>query len=476
MRYCMLRPMAVGAVSLVLACAAHAAHADTLLPADPEVDAAQSDATSGQATEELPAALDSASRLDQRILADAALRDGRPLDALAATELWLALLREQAPDDSAELMEALQMRARAEAALGNHGEAADSYLEIVDVAEGMHGRLSPQLIEPMIAAGASFNDAGRHAEALVVAEEARYLARRNHGLFSVEQVPALEVQSEAHAGMGDRSEARVLREQGFELVRRRLGDDNPELLGHLGRLADWYAKGGMSVRERNALEQMLVLQRDHHPDQPWLQAETLRGIARSWTGDVPAAMGYAMDRRAAMQLARMRPSSSSGARPARQALERAQALLDAAGESVPASERARMEVAWGDWHMTFDNTPDVALDRYRSAWSLLEQEPDLRSELFARPTALYYVAPPSPTQSSGEGVARGSVTLGFGIGADGRPYAIEVEEPSPEDTMTALTIRQLEHTGRYRPRMQDGEPVPSAGARLRQSFRYRVRE
>ncbi|MCC5868181.1 MAG: energy transducer TonB [Gammaproteobacteria bacterium] len=449
--------------------------AEETLPADAQ------EGIAGDVTTQAPDAQDAAppdappadTRLDQRILADAALQDGRPVDALAASERWLSLLREDADADKEELVEALLLRARVHEALDDHAAAAETYLEVLDVVESLHGRLAPQMIAPMLGLGEQFNAAGQHGQALVVADEARHLARRNHGLFGVEQVAPMHVQSDAHAGLGERRAARELREEAFDIVARRLGEDDPALLEHLESLADWYASRGLTVRERRSREQMLALQRQHYPDEPMLQVDTLLRIAESWKGEVAAAMRHPMDRRSALQIARLRPAASSGARPSRDALQRAQQVLDA--QPNPSAEaRARMLAAWGDWHMIFDSGPDEALALYQEAWEVLDGHDTLRQQWFGRATPLYLVPPPYPPGGQRPDARIGTVTLRFSIGSDGRAHDIEVEEPSPEDTMTDATIAQLERTGRYRPRMEAGQPVTTPGARLRQSFRYRA--
>ena len=424
----------------------------------------------------IPDALPADSRLDQRILADAALQDGRPVDALAASERWLSLLRDEADADDEELVEALLLRARVHDALDDHPAAAEIYLQVLDVVEAQHGRLAPQMVAPMIGLGEQFNAAGEYGQALVVADEARHLARRNYGLFGVEQVAAMHVQSDAHAGLGERQEARELREDAFNIVAKRLGDEDPEeLLEHLESLADWYARRSLTVRERRSREQILALQRQHFPQQPLPQVETLLRIAQSWQGEIAAAMRHPMDRRSALQIARLSPAASSGARPASEALQRAQQVIDAHPDT-PADTRARMLAAWGDWHMIFDRNPDQALTHYQQAWDTLTDNDALRHELFSRPTPLYLVPPPYPSGGQRADARVGTVTLRFDIGSDGRAHNIQVEDPSPEATMTAATIAQLERTGRYRPRMEAGRPIATPGARLRQSFRYRAED
>ena len=412
------------------------------------------------------------SRLDQRLLAEAALRDGNALDALAATGRWLELLRLDGDPGEDELAQALALQAAAQRQLGQLDAAIDTHLQLLDEVERVHGRFSAPLVEPMVSLGQAFNAAGRYPEALVVGDQARYLARRNHGLFGLEQAAGMLVMSDAHGGLGERAEARELREQALALAERKYGPESPALLSHLDTMADWYAGSGLTLRERRTRERMLALLQAHHPEAPERQTETLRAIARSWQSEVPAALRHSMDRRSAVQLARLSPAASAGARPSREALQRAQAVLDTQ-ENPSAAEQARMYIAWGDWHMIFDREATSALENYREAWRLLEEEPELRESLLGRPTSLYFVPPPSPVQAASGNVRRGSVTLGFTVDSQGRASDIVLESPSPEGTMDDATIRQLENTGRYRPRFQAGEPVATPGARLTQVFRYR---
>ncbi|TVQ48567.1 MAG: hypothetical protein EA371_05340 [Gammaproteobacteria bacterium] len=411
-------------------------------------------------------------RLDLWILADAALADGRPLDALATAEGWLEALRSASSAPADEREAALSLKARAQRALGDPDGAAETYLELLDAVEARHGRLAAETMPPMLAVGGSFNAAGRHAEALIFGDQARHIARRNFGLFSTEQIAAMHVMAAANDGLGDRTRGRELREEALEIAERRLGEDSAELLPYLDELADWYAGRGLTVRERRTRERILGLQREHHADQPERQLETLRQIARSWQSEVPAALRHPMDRRSARQLARLSPSASPGARPAREVLRQGESLL-AAHPSLPAVEQARMLIAVGDWHMIFDPGPEEALAYYRRAWTLLAEDESAQQALLGRPATLYFVPPPSPITAAAAGARDGRLVLSFTVGADGRASDILVEEPSPEGTMDQATLRQLETTGRYRPRFRDGEPVAIPGARLTHPFRYR---
>ena len=411
-------------------------------------------------------------RLEQRLLAEAALADERPLDALAIAEAWLEALRVTASDPTGEREIALSLKARAQRALDDPDGAAETYLELLDAVETRYGRLSVETMPPMIAIGQSFNAAGRHAEALVFGDQARHIARRNHGLFSTEQIEAMHLMATANDGLGDRTRGRELREEALGIAERRLGADSAELLPYLEDLADWYARRGLTIRERRSRERVLSLQRAHHADEPERQLETLRQIARSWQSEVPAALRHTMDRRSARQLARLSPSASPGARPARESLREGERLLEA-HPTLPAVERARMLIAIGDWHMIFDPTPEDALAYYRQAWAEVADDEIAREELLGRPATLYFVPPPSPVSATVADAQEGRLTLAFTVGADGRASDIIIEQPSPEDTMDEATRRQLASTGRYRPRFKEGEPVAIAGARLTQPFRYR---
>ena len=70
-----------------------------------------------------------------------------------------------------------------------------------------------------------------------------------------------------------------------------------------------------------------------------------------------------------------------------------------------------------------------------------------------------------------EAAADSAVVLArFDVSARGRPRAIETEPREPEDKGSALRLHRMLRDTRFRPRLENGEPVATPGLELE----YRV--
>ena len=67
----------------------------------------------------------------------------------------------------------------------------------------------------------------------------------------------------------------------------------------------------------------------------------------------------------------------------------------------------------------------------------------------------------------------GFIELQFDVSAEGKAVNIVVNRSSPPMAMDALYARRLAES-RFRPRLADGEPAPTASVSYRHDFRYPV--
>lgn len=380
-----------------------------------------------------------------------------------------------APDASVRTLEAeaLLLRARELRAAGTVDDAESAYLDAIALLESEFGEFSETLATPLLELGETYNAAGRHLEALVVLERSRHLFRRGYGLQDPGQLDAIWGKIRAYHGLGDEAESRRWLEEAELIAQRAHADDPAALLDAHARRADWFAERGFRHAERDVFEQMLEIQAAELPGDRGRRASLLGDIAHSWMHQTPTAMRFGLDRRSARRVSQREPWEAAGEREARAALESAARLYEDDPDAPP-EELARLAIAWAHWHLVWDREPDQAMAELRRAWSLLEAHPDLRGAYLGRAEQVYFVPPVSPGHRARGESRRGRVRAEFTIGADGRAHDIQIIDAEPTGLLEAALVEQITRTGRYRPRLVDGEPVATPGARLTQHFTYRV--
>ena len=327
-------------------------------------------------------------------------------------------------------------------------EAQASYLDGISQLAAELGANSPALIEPYSELARIYMLNNQPLEAITVLQTARDVSHVNHGLFNLEQVPLLDEIGRAYLMLGNTVEARNLQRERLNVALRRFGEDDPRTVPYRNHLAGYYDQSRMRMLAREEYEAVLDIQREAFGDH---DGRLL----------IPLSRLIAIDIRL------------GNTRSARNQLVRA---LESSTNATPI-QRASALAVLGDWELVRSRT-EAAQNYYREAYGALQEEqPALAEEFFASPQFVDFAPPASPVdwQSSPDGYAWGFIEVQFGVSAEGKAANIIVNRSSPPLLMDALYARRLAES-RFRPRLAQGEPTPTASVSYRHDFRYRVNE
>ena len=403
--------------------------------------------------------------------------------AVARARLVVELAEREEPHDAEELQVALMNLGVAERLAGDFVAAETTYRRAIGLMEGSGRLANPRLARAYAGLALTYHAARRYDLAVPAFDHAIALNRRAEGLFNEEQLPLLDRQADALTEVGRSEEALQAHRYALRLVERRHGSRSLRYARELESLGRWYTRARAYESSRMTLRRAGEL------------VETLAGPgslqmigpltafaenARRWLMDPQSRPGESVDEeRRAMYHDPVMPgppglSASTVQAEGLRALERAAAIVDASPDAPPASVAA-VRVQLGDLNQV-RQAPDKALPHYQLAWRAAAQSTQdgrpLRLVLFGDPVLLYYVAPSGWDRHAGrpaEEVERRDVELELTVSAEGRALDPRVVSDAGDPRLGERARRAVE-SARYRPRIEDGQPVAAPGVRFVQPF------
>jgi tetratricopeptide (TPR) repeat protein len=370
------------------------------------------------------------------------------------------------------------------AATDELAETERRYRDAVEAIEAGGGAYDPRLSQQLLGLGLSYQQAGRHLEAVETLSRAAHITRVNEGLFSASGIPIIEQLIESHAALGEWEEVGNRYHQMFRIHNRAFGSGDVRILPALEKLSSWHMNAYMEELGSDPLNHLMtarnlydsaasIIQTSYGLADPRL-ANVLRRRAlvdyylAAYTpaaetiefgtggGEIPGGVNYAVN------------SYTSG----RQALATVVEIYQQNPDSSPI-DKASALAELGDWHLLFRRRQS-AMGIYREAWNLAYgnegTEQSTSDAIFDRPRALPIVpaefdaAAIDPTERS----ATGYVLISFDVTERGEADAIEIieAEPANADARIKRLRKRLQDTP-FRPRFENGEPVATPGVKYR---------
>jgi tetratricopeptide (TPR) repeat protein len=336
--------------------------------------------------------------------------------------------------------------ARIQAELREFDAAEINYLRAIEMLEADGGEYSPSLIGPHQSLGRTYINSRRFAEAITVLEQARHISQRNAGLFNVEQSEIIDDITMAHLGTGNTIEARNLQLQRLDNAVRRFGAGDPRVAPYHSHLGDYFDQSRLRASAREQYVKALELQEAALGASDPQLLPALRKLVQIdiLLGDGP------------------------------EARDRLASLLEHSPDVEPL-ERALSLAALGDWAAVQED-PMIAREYYLQAYAAADRNGQAE-QLFDEPTMLDFIPPLSSVDrgTRSRPYAWGSITLEFDISADGRAFDVKALAADPAGVMETPYSRRIRET-HFRPRLEGGYPMATAGVRFTHYFRHYVTE
>ena len=336
--------------------------------------------------------------------------------------------------------------ARIHAELREFEEAEAQYLRGIAMLEAAGGEYSTTLIAPYQALGRSYINERRFGEAIAVLEQAQHISQRHAGLFNVEQSDIIDDITMAHLGTGNTIEARNLQLQRLDNAVRRFGAGDPRVAPYHSHLGDYFDQSRLRASAREQYVKALELQEAALGASDPQLLPALRKLVQIdiLLGDGP------------------------------EARDRLASLLEHSPDVEPL-ERALSLAALGDWAAVQED-PMIAREYYLQAYAAADRNGQAE-QLFDEPTMLDFIPPLSSVDrgTRSRPYAWGSITLEFDISADGRAFDVKALVADPAGVMETPYSRRIRET-HFRPRLEGGYPMATAGVRFTHYFRHYVTE
>ena len=327
---------------------------------------------------------------------------------------------------------------------GDLGGALGDYQSAIDTLEYGGGPRDPRLFDAWYGKGYAHLRAGHYEAAASALGTALQLHRINRGLYSAEQLDVLHSLAMAERARGKVDEADELQMRRMRVAERVYGVGTPELAKVFVSGGRWFRNVGRPYDALRLNVLAIQIYDARNTDDPRLidplVEAALAGNERRRDPDEPPLVGV--------------PSPGV-------ALGRAERLVEGRKDGTPA-ERAAELIRVGDAHFVMGRR-DSALKVYAKAIALLA--PTGTRPPFDEPVFLKFDVPRPVALQGPPGFALAE----FRVDAKGQARDVKIVEVQPSGLPAAVSHALVDELkdAKLRPRLQNGQPVESAGVRYR---------
>jgi tetratricopeptide (TPR) repeat protein len=385
--------------------------------------------------------------------------------------------------------------------------AIEKYRQAVRATETNQGAYGDQLWEQLVGLGVSLQHAGQHQEAVASLNQALHINRVNHGLHDLNQEPIIDLLINSNSALSDWEALDQNYHYLYWLYRRVYGTENMRLLPVINRVGLWHLNAYNLGESDNPLAHLLAAQTMYSdavniietnqgpydagviaPLYGIMLTNYMMAVHASSTDDPEelrtsitisnqsysrcdrnsyfrrnpyfdncyGSLGMAEEEASRQEL--VNTSYRSG----KKALNRMIEVYEN-NPTLPAAEHAMAYIRMGDWYMLF-NRPSSATKTYETAYALLENaDAEANEKLFGAPRSLPELQF-TLTNGNEPGPAEKYVVISMDISETGKARNIQVLESNPpDDKHLILQARENLRYSRFRPRFENGEPVPTTG-------------
>ena len=398
---------------------------------------------------------------------------------------------------------------------GNNGETAPvadeieqdikKYQEAILETERTSGAYGAKLWEQLVGLATAQQNAGRYQAGVASLNQALHINRVNHGLHNIEQEPIINLLIKNNTALKDWKALEQNYQYLYWLYRRVYGENDMRLLPVINRIGLWHLKAYTTGKTANPFADLMTAQSMYNDavhiieinrgkndpemisplngimltnylmaihasgnneglrssfsisNQPFSRCDDFSFYRRNpLFDDCSGSMGMNNDERDRQQIIIL--SYQAGKR----ALTRSIDIYEN-NPALPAVEHALAYIRLGDWYMLF-NRPSAANSEYTKAYAQLKNTDDMtREKLFGTPKQLPEVQYNPVADNKPKADAR-YVLVSMDVSKNGRVRNIQVVESRPPDdkNLINLATKSLRQT-RFRPRIENGEPVATSG-------------
>lgn len=373
-------------------------------------------------------------------------------------------------------------------------QSLDRYQQSVNELQKAQGAYAESLAEQLVGLGLAYKNLGQYPPAIAAFNRSLLVKRVNLGLYTLEQIPILEQIIAANSATGDWTALNQNHRYLYWVYLRNYGVDDPRLLPVLHRLGYWQlhaytydnqtgANNHLDVAN-NLFHSAIAIIDSHYGLYDQRLLDPLYGIVLvnyqvkaalyANFGSIPESMSIFDDDLGTIDASDIHFYINNAYRTGKAALLR---IIDiqAHNQDSASSVTGIGMVHLGDWELLFDRR-DAANETYAQACAQLAASGMARAEidqLFAQPRSLPALQGSLPdTREPAQQDSIGNYVLArFDVSPTGRPSNIEIMEANPADNkVMQRRARQRIRATRFRPRLEDGQPIATTNVSIRYDF------
>ncbi len=340
----------------------------------------------------------------------------------------------------------------------------------IGIVERIDDRLSPALINPLQGLAATQAALGRPNLARKSYQRAVHVSHVNDGPHNPNQVQTLESMAELYISMGELKEATGIQESIYNIQSRNIDPTSLDILPALEKRADWQHRLQRFQSERATWRQIINVLERHRGKESLELIRPLKNLGKSYLFFSPAEYDYQPE-----------VSTVSGETHLRRANRIAHSNPDADWQVVEDTL-----LALGDYYV-LSGRPNRGARIYAETWELLSEGglPERlknRKEHLETPVILQNVYPAKYMNSARKDEPKeappsfetGTISIGYTVEPSGRISKMRLIEAQPAaigefDQTVARSLRRLI----YRPRLEEGNMVPTNDVVYTHEFFYR---
>lgn len=159
--------------------------------------------------------------------------------------------------------------------------AQESYQQLISLIEERDGIYAVELIEPLTGSGRVNLEQSNYEQAEAQFKRAQHLSHRAEGVHTPRQKEIIDLLTRIHMELDQPLAGDQQQRFSLYLSERQSGKNSTKLLPALYKMAEWYLETGQFSRSRKIYEKAEDIIVEHDGDQDLKLVEALRGIART---------------------------------------------------------------------------------------------------------------------------------------------------------------------------------------------------
>jgi tetratricopeptide (TPR) repeat protein len=363
--------------------------------------------------------------------------------------------------------------------------AEGTYKRAVEVVQSSGRPLHARLARAYAGLAATYHDTKRHELAVDNFQQAVALTRRHGGLLTEAQVPLLEKYIDSLTELGRYTDALQGHKYVLRIATRKYGENSPALAPTLEQIGRWYTQVGAYDQARRTLRRAIELVQIGDGDKSPKLIGPLTALAacnRRQLIDPNQTLATSAENERTSMFHEPAVAPAPGVTSTALVAEGERALLRAAELAEGRADPSPIQVAdvrtqLGDWYQS-RGLSERALPHYQKAWlaaSQVKQQHEGRpvvEALFGQPVLLQIVRPEGWNRYASrnpEEIETRQVVVEFTVNTEGLAEQVKVIDDSGDERRAQKTTEAME-TARYRPRLENGTPVATAGVSFTQPW------